>query len=157
MADVYTQRDRSRIMALIKGKNTKPEKIVRTLLFKSGYRFRIHQNKLPGKPDIVLRKSRTIIFVHGCFWHGHTACSRASRPTSNVAFWNKKLDGNKERDKRFRRDLIRTGWKVLTVWECETRQPQELLPKLKKVFKWRAKTGITRELNPNASPKDRSF
>jgi DNA mismatch endonuclease (patch repair protein) len=119
-------------MALIKGKDTRPEKIVRTLLYKSGYRFRIHDRKLPGNPDIVLRKNRRIIFVHGCFWHGHRHCARASRPASNVAFWNKKLDENKERDKRFRRTLTRMGWKVLTVWECETRKPEKLLPKLRR-------------------------
>src|SRR5262245_5173159 len=132
MADIFTRQDRSRIMALVKGKNTKPEKTVRSLLFSSGYRFRLHDRKLPGNPDIVLRKYRKIVFVHGCFWHGHKDCSRAARPSSNVLFWNKKLDKNKERDERFQRMLKRDGWKVLTIWECETRKTQKILAKLKR-------------------------
>jgi DNA mismatch endonuclease (patch repair protein) len=96
-----------------------------------GFRFRLHQRYLPGNPDIVLPRHGRVIFVHGCFWHGHKKCSRSKRPTTNKRFWNKKLDGNIERDRRFQIELRRLGWKVLVVWQCETRTPETLLGKLK--------------------------
>ena len=108
------------MMSRVKGRDTRPEKLVRSLLHRMGYRFRLHRKDLPGKPDVVLPKHRKIVFVHGCFWHGHEGCRRASRPKSNVEFWNRKIDANIERDARAQRELESSGWKILTVWQCET-------------------------------------
>ena len=132
MPDVFSKEKRSWIMSRVKGRDTKPEILVRSFLHRMGYRFRIHRRDLPGNPDIVLPRFGKVVFVHGCFWHGHKACPRSKRPTTNEDFWNKKLDGNIERDKRFRLELRRMGWKVLVVWECETRKPEKLLRKLER-------------------------
>jgi DNA mismatch endonuclease (patch repair protein) len=132
MTDVFTKDKRSWIMSRVKGRDTKPEILVRSLVHRMGFRFRLHRRDLPGKPDIVLPRHKKVIFVHGCFWHGHKQCSRSKRPTTNERFWNKKLDGNIERDKRFRRKLHRMGWKVVVVWQCETRNPEKLLQKLER-------------------------
>lgn len=117
-------------MSRVKGKNTTPERVVRGILHRLGFRFRLHRRSLPGKPDIVLAKRRTVIFVHGCFWHGHSGCSRASRPSSNVAFWNAKLDLNHRRDEKVRRELRTLGWRVVVVWECQTRDEESLRGRL---------------------------
>lgn len=106
-------------MSKIKGKNTKPEMILRSELFKQGFRFRIHQNDLPGKPDIVLSKYRTVIFVHGCFWHYHKDCSEGRIPSSNSEVWRIKLLKTVSKDINNTNLLIGLGWKVLVVWECE--------------------------------------
>ena len=132
MTDVFSKDKRSWIMSRVKGRDTKPETLVRSFVHRMGFRFRLHQRDLPGKPDIVLPRHNKVIFVHGCFWHGHKQCPRSKRPTTNERFWNKKLDGNIERDKRFRRKLRRTGWKVLVVWQCETRNLEKLLEKLER-------------------------
>lgn len=121
-------------MSRISGKNTKPELIVRSLLHNLGYRFRLHRIDLPGKPDITLPKYKKVIFVHGCFWHGHKGCKRSRRPTTNEKFWNKKLAGNMERDKRYYRDLRAMGWQILIVWECDTKNTEKLMHKLKRLF-----------------------
>jgi len=117
-------------MSRIGGKNTKPELLVRSILHKMGYRFRLHRNDLPGKPDITLPKYKKVIFVHGCFWHGHADCSRSKRPTTNIKFWRDKLDKNIERDKTLENDLKALGWKVLVVWSCEVKDPVRLKNKL---------------------------
>jgi DNA mismatch endonuclease (patch repair protein) len=96
-----------------------------------GYRFRLHRKDLPGHPDIVLPKHRAAVFVHGCFWHGHPGCRRAARPTSNEAFWNTKIDRNIERDAQAQDELVSRGWKVLVVWQCETRDPRSLENRLR--------------------------
>jgi DNA mismatch endonuclease, patch repair protein len=119
VADKFTPEERSRIMARVKGRDTKPEKIVRSLLHAMGYRFRLHRKDLPGKPDIVLPKHKKVIFVHGCFWHGHPSCRRAARPTSNVNFWNTKIDGNISRDSAAQAALTSQGWQYLILWQCE--------------------------------------
>ncbi|HOX38615.1 MAG TPA: very short patch repair endonuclease [Candidatus Brocadiia bacterium] len=106
-------------MARVKGKNTKPEKVVRSLLHKMGYRFRLHVSSLPGNPDIVLPRHRKIVFVNGCFWHGHKKCRKGALPKSNPEFWAKKLAQNVKRDVRVRRQLRGNGWRILTLWECE--------------------------------------
>lgn len=116
-------------MSRIKGFDTKPEILVRSLVHRMGFRFRIHRRDLPGNPDIVLPKHGKIIFVHGCFWHGHRRCPRAKRPKTNKAFWNKKLDMNIKRDKDLQKKLRYKGWKVLVVWQCETKKPEKLLGK----------------------------
>ena len=118
-------------MARVKGRNTKPEKVVRSLLHGMGYRFRLHRKELPGKPDVVLPKYRKVVFVHGCFWHGHYGCRRAARPSSNTEFWNTKIDGNMERDRRSVISLESLGWRALTVWECELRDKESLKETLK--------------------------
>jgi DNA mismatch endonuclease (patch repair protein) len=132
MADVFTPEKRSAIMARIKGQNTKPEILVRKLVHSLGYRFRLHQQKFPGKPDLVLQRHAKIVFVHGCFWHGHKGCSRAALPASNTAFWEKKIGGNRARDIKVRRKLTRSGWKTLVVWQCQTRNIEKLSERLKR-------------------------
>ena len=132
MTDVFSKEKRSWIMSRVKGRDTKPEILVRSLVHLMGFRFRIHRRDLPGNPDIVLPRYGKVIFVHGCFWHGHKRCPRSKRPSTNKGFWNKKLDENIERDKRFRRKLRRMGWKVLVVWQCEIRKPEKLLGKLER-------------------------
>jgi DNA mismatch endonuclease (patch repair protein) len=117
-------------MASVKGRDTKPERIVRSLLHALGYRFRLHRKDLPGKPDIVLPKHKKVVYVHGCFWHGHPSCPRAARPTSNVEFWNRKLDGNIARDAAAQRALLKLGWRHLVVWQCETRDLHSLALRL---------------------------
>ncbi len=113
-------------MAQVKSENTSPELAIRKLLHRLGFRFRLHRKDLPGKPDIVLPKHKTVIFVHGCFWHGHLGCKRASRPTSNTDFWNKKLDRNIERDRAAREELEKIGWRVMTIWECEIKDTEKM-------------------------------
>jgi DNA mismatch endonuclease (patch repair protein) len=113
--------ERSRIMRSVKGKDTTPELVVRRWLHAHGYRFRLHRKDLPGRPDIVLPGRRALIFVHGCFWHGHD-CPRGDRqPKANADYWRKKIDGNIARDRRHLDALAEMGWRTLIVWECETR------------------------------------
>lgn len=126
MPDKFTPQKRSAIMAHVKNRNTAPELIVRKLLHRKGYRFRLHRKDLPGKPDIVLTKYRTVIFVHGCFWHSHPSCSRAARPQSNVEFWNEKLDKNQRRDALAYDKLESMGWRILVIWQCETKNLETL-------------------------------
>jgi len=114
---------RSWNMAQVKGKDTTPERQVRSILHSLGFRFRLHRRDLPGTPDIVLPKWKTIIFVHGCFWHRHPGCKKASIPTSNAAFWTAKFRRNKLRDKANVKRLTNLGWRVIIIWECELRQP----------------------------------
>ena len=109
-------------MAGIRGKGTKPEIVVRRALFAQGFRFRLHRSDLPGGPDIVLPRRKVAIFVHGCFWHQHAGCRFAKLPSSNADFWRNKLDGNVQRDRRAIEALRSAGWRVLTVWECVTRE-----------------------------------
>ena len=110
---------RSRNMSAIKSKNTKPEIKVRKVLHSMGYRFRLHSKDLPGSPDIVLPKYKTVIFVHGCFWHRHQNCKYASTPKTRQEFWNKKFNENINRDKLNQENLSSKGWKIIVVWECE--------------------------------------
>ncbi|WP_456705121.1 very short patch repair endonuclease [Bradyrhizobium sp. USDA 4449] len=112
---------RSANMARIGPRDTKPEIAVRRALHQLGYRFRLHRTDLPGKPDVVLPRHRTIFLIHGCFWHRHPGCRFAYMPKSRVDFWRRKFDGNVERDARVRKALQEGGWKVWIVWECETR------------------------------------
>jgi DNA mismatch endonuclease (patch repair protein) len=117
-------------MSHISGKNTQPELLVRSLLHTMGYRFRLHRKDLPGKPDITLPKYRKVIFIHGCFWHGHTDCPRAKRPTTNKKFWLEKLDKNRVRDKESIYKLKELGWEVLVIWTCEVNDTLKLKNKL---------------------------
>jgi len=119
--DTLSKDKRSWNMSRIKGKDTKPELIVRSILHQLGYRFRLHRKDLPGRPDIVLKKYRAVIFVHGCFWHRHEGCRFAYEPKSRQEFWRKKFRENIARDKEKRIELEKLGWKVHVIWECETR------------------------------------
>jgi len=112
-------------MSRIRSKNTKPEILVRKWLHKQGFRFRLHQKDLPGKPDIVLPKYRTVIFVHGCFWHRHPGCKRTTTPSTNTEFWEEKFRKNVDRDVRNRETLEALGWKVIVVWECEVKDSEQ--------------------------------
>ncbi|MDR1898072.1 MAG: DNA mismatch endonuclease Vsr [Prevotellaceae bacterium] len=118
MPDIYSKQKRSDIMSHISGKETKPEILVRKFLFANGFRFRKNVKELPGKPDIVLPKYKTAIFIHGCFWHGHT-CKRGTLPGTNIEFWKNKIGGNIERDKRDMVELEKRGWNVIVIWQCE--------------------------------------
>jgi DNA mismatch endonuclease (patch repair protein) len=121
MTDVVDRATRSRMMAGIRSRDTKPELVIRKYLHAAGLRFRLSPSHLPGKPDIVLPKYRTAVFVHGCFWHQHAGCKFLARPASNRQFWADKLGANVARDKRVRRQLRKLGWNVIVVWECQTR------------------------------------
>ena len=123
--DVHDKKTRSYNMSRIKGKNTKPEEIVRKYLFSKGFRYRKNYKKLPGKPDIVLPRYKTVIFVHGCFWHGHPGCKYAYTPKSNAEFWINKISSNRERDVITKHKLEESGWKVIIVWECELRHEKD--------------------------------
>lgn len=124
--DRFTPSQRSDMMSKVRGKNTRPEERVRSILHRLGFRFRLHRKDLPGTPDIVLPKYGTVIFVHGCFWHRHPGCKKASMPQTNKEFWERKLARNVERDAEVSEKLTRIGWRVLVVWECELKNPGAL-------------------------------
>lgn len=128
--DTLTPRQRSERMALVRGKDTKPELIVRSLIHGLGYRYRLHWRELPGTPDLVFTSKRKVIFVHGCFWHRHANCSLARLPKSRKEFWETKLQGNVERDARNMRALKRDGWRVLLIWECELKDMSRLTKRI---------------------------
>lgn len=135
MADTVSKEQRSLNMSLIRSKETKPEVFVRSVLHRLGFRFRKNVKNLSGKPDIVLPKYKTVIFVHGCFWHQHKGCKRATIPKSNIDYWIPKLKGNIERDAQHKADLEIHGWIVAVIWECETKKTDELIEKLKNILK----------------------
>ena len=119
MADHLSKERRSWNMSRIRGRDTIPERKLRSYLHRLGFRFRVHETKLPGKPDVVLPKYRTVIFVHGCFWHRHDGCKHAATPKSNEFFWLEKFRGTLERDERNSNALRKLGWQVIIAWECE--------------------------------------
>ena len=121
MTEKLTKEQRSWNMSRVRSVDTNPEKIVRSWLHLNGWRFRLHDKTLPGSPDIVMKKYGTVIFIHGCFWHSHKGCRRATIPKTNREFWEKKLKGNLERDKKAREQLSQMGWKVIVIWECEVK------------------------------------
>lgn len=132
MVDIVSPEVRSRMMSGIKGKNTRPEIVVRQAAHRMGLRFRIHRKDLPGKPDLVFPKHRTVVFVQGCFWHRHD-CRLAAVPKTRPEFWEAKLKANVDRDLRNRTQLELLGWKVIEIWECETREAKSLLSKLLRI------------------------
>ena len=119
-------------MSKVRGRDTKPELFVRRWLHLQGFRFRLHRADLPGKPDIVLPRYHSVVFVHGCFWHGHKGCSRSALPASNRTYWETKIGRNIERDQRNLRRLRRLGWRVITLWECCLKEEQALEKRLRK-------------------------
>lgn len=130
MTDIISKEKRSWNMSRIRSKDTKPELVVRSLLHRMGYRFRLHRKDLPGKPDIVLPRYKTVIFVNGCYWHRHKNCKYAYNPKSRTEFWQKKFRGTVERDKQNRQELKKLGWKVIVIWECQSRNIKTLRNKL---------------------------
>ncbi|SEP36767.1 very short patch repair endonuclease [Mucilaginibacter sp. OK283] len=119
MTDIHSAQVRSYNMSRVKNKNTKPELLVRRFLFSKGYRYRLHDKKLPGKPDIILPKYKTVIFVNGCFWHGHESCKYYTIPKTRTEWWIKKINGNIFNDRLVRDTLKKSGWKIVDVWGCE--------------------------------------
>lgn len=130
MVDVFTKAKRSALMARIRGRNTQPELVVRKIAHSLGYRFRLHRRDLPGTPDLVFPGRRSVVFVHGCFWHAHPGCKLAARPKTRPEFWQAKLEGNRRRDEAAIRELRRFGWRVLVVWECQLRKADRLVQRL---------------------------
>jgi DNA mismatch endonuclease, patch repair protein len=139
MVDNRTPESRSGLMSRIGPKNTAPEMMVRRLLHKMGYRFRLHRKDLPGKPDIVLPRRKAVIFVHGCYWHGH-GCSKGRLPKSNVDYWHAKIEQNRLRDQQKSSQLEALGWRVLTVWQCELKDISPLAVVLQKFVEKAQKT-----------------
>lgn len=137
MPDIVSPEVRSRMMSGIRGKDTEPELRVRRFLHSRGFRYRLHDRRLPGRPDIVLPRYRTVVFVHGCFWHQHPGCRLAARPATRGEFWAQKLNGNTIRDCRQQDALKEAGWQVEVVWECESRNRLEQL-----VGKLQAASGV---------------
>ncbi|MBP5619405.1 MAG: DNA mismatch endonuclease Vsr [Bacteroidaceae bacterium] len=125
MADRMTPEQRHQCMSRIRAKNTRPELIVRKYLFSRGFRYRLYNKRLPGKPDIILRKYRTVIFVNGCFWHGHEGCRFFRLPNTNFDFWRHKIELNQARDLRERIDLRNLGWHVIQIWECQLKPKEQ--------------------------------
>lgn len=130
MVDIVSKEKRSEMMAGIRGKDTTPEIILRKFLHKNGYRFRLHGKKLHGRPDLVLPKWKTVIFVHGCYWHGHVNCELFRLPKTRTEFWKNKIEGNRERDARKAAALVEAGWKVVCVWECAITKKRRLSEEL---------------------------
>ena len=137
MTDIVDPATRSRMMSGITAKNTKPELIIRKLLFNSGFRYRLHNRSLQGTPDIVLKKYRAVIFVNGCFWHGHN-CHLFRLPKSRTDFWKKKIESNIERDARNRKILVEEGWRIGLIWECAVKGKERLDPEylIKDISQW---------------------
>lgn len=133
MADMFSREKRTWIMSRIRSSDTQPERFIRRMLHGLGYRFRLQRNDLPGRPDIVLPKYRTVIFVHGCFWHGHD-CSEGRRPLTNTQYWNAKIDRNVKRDALRVREYRRIGWKRIVVWTCELEHPDRIERRLGKLL-----------------------
>lgn len=132
--DIVTTEQRSRLMSMIKGKNTKPEMLVRSVCHELGLRYRLHRKDLPGKPDLVFPKHRLCIFVNGCFWHRHPGCKYAYTPKSRLYFWLPKLAKNVERDLDAQQALNARGWRVVVIWECRTKSREVLRTEIQKIF-----------------------
>ena len=151
MTDLISKEKRSYIMSMIKGKNTKPEIIVRKYLFHCGFRFRVNVKRLPGTPDIVLRKYKTAIFVNGCFWHGHEGCPEFRPPRTRVEWWTEKLNRNKARDARVREELRAMGWNTMVIWECQLK-PKERQATLENVVRLLEKTYVESTYHAKFTP-----
>lgn len=141
MVDVHSREQRRRNMAAIKGKDTKPEMVVRRLVYRLGYRYRLHSRDLPGRPDLLFRSRRKVIFVHGCFWHMHECRYGQVEPQTNARFWQEKRQANVQRDRRQVMALESEGWHVLVVWECQTRDDERLTGMLTKFLETRSPRG----------------
>lgn len=136
--DRLSTKRRSWLMSRVRGKDTRPEIMVRTVAHGLGLRYRLHQESLPGRPDLVFKKHNIVIFVHGCFWHRHPGCRKAGFPKSNVEFWREKFERTIKRDARTMKSLRESGWKVEVVWECETKNVDQVREKLIGMFELRS-------------------
>jgi len=136
MTDFMTPQQRSKAMSKVKGYNTKPERVIRSCLHRQGFRFRINSPNLPGKPDIVLKKYKAVIFVHGCFWHNHNECKKSKLPNTRKDFWKDKITRTVVRDQKIIFDLTKQGWRVAIVWECGTIKANVLKKTVKKLSEW---------------------
>ena len=134
ITDILTKERRSELMSRVRSKETKPERIVRRFLFSQGFRYRLHDKRYPGTPDLVLPKYKTFVLIHGCFWHGHENCRAAGLPESNREFWESKLTRNKERDLAVLGELEQSGWQVITVWECEIKSVRKRVIRLERLI-----------------------
>lgn len=152
MVDTVDRHTRSRMMSGIRGKDTKPELAVRSSLHRHGFRFRLHKDDLPGKPDLVLRRYRLAIFVNGCFWHRHQGCFYATSPASRKQFWSEKLEANRQRDLLNRERLLEKGWRVLIIWECGLKHEADRFSEITEFIKG---PDTTREW-PETPPRVRS-
>lgn len=152
MVDVLTKKHRSWNMGRVRGKDTKPELLVRSVLHRNGYRFRLHAKGLPGKPDIVLAKHHTVVFVHGCFWHRHKRCPDATVPKSRTEFWVQKFADNVKRDAKNQTVLRKLGWTILIVWECETTKPDRLAIRLRREIDESSNKLFTRDKSVVSAP-----
>lgn len=149
MPNRISQEGRRRIMQAIQGRNTAPERQVRSFIHRAGLRFRLHRRDLPGVPDIVLTSCRAVIFVHGCFWHQHNRCENAAMPRTNTEYWRTKFRRNRDRDKRHREQLVRDGWRVIVIWECQTNRTRlaRLVDRLDRIKSGRMLLGPSRRLD----------
>ena len=136
MTDIIDKQTRSRMMAGIKGKDTKPELVLRRALHARGFRYRLHSKNVPGRPDLVFPKHHAIVFVHGCFWHRHEGCRYTTTPSTRPEFWQAKFDSNVIRDAAIRDQLIETGWRVATVWECSLRKTDQMATTVELLSTW---------------------
>ena len=141
MADTLTKRERSARMALVRGRDTEPEKVLRAIVRGLRFRARLHDKSLPGTPDLVIPTRRSVLFVHGCFWHRHSGCALARLPKSRLDFWLPKLEANRKRDQRTRRALSRLGWRSIVVWECQLRETEKVRRRIAKFLSTRRKIG----------------
>jgi DNA mismatch endonuclease (patch repair protein) len=130
MSDVFSPEKRSQVMRRVRGRDTRPERKVRSLLTRMGLRYRLHRRDLPGSPDVVFAKKRVALFVHGCFWHGHDCARGARTPKTNADYWIRKIGRNRDRDAEVQRRLAESGWRALVVWECELRDEARLAERL---------------------------
>lgn len=136
MTDIVDQQTRSRMMAGIRGKDTKPELVLRRALHARGFRFRLHSKAVHGRPDLVLPKYRAVVFVHGCFWHRHEGCRYTTTPSTRQEFWQAKFTANVARDAAVRGKLLGNGWRVATVWECALRRPDQIVASIDSLSAW---------------------
>jgi DNA mismatch endonuclease, patch repair protein len=132
--DTFTTAERSAVMKRVRGKDTRPEMAVRSMVHRLGFRYALHRRDLPGNPDLVFPARDRVIFVHGCFWHGHSCRAGRNRPASNTNYWTAKLDRNQARDTTNRRLLKKLGWRILVIWECELRNPERLRSRIARFF-----------------------
>lgn len=151
MTDIVDRATRSLMMARIKSKNTKPELLIRSLLHKKGFRFRIHANKLPGRPDIIFPKFKAIIFINGCFWHGHKNCPLFRLPKTRVEFWENKIHRNQKNDEKNIKTLLNSNWRVAIVWECSIRgKNKDPAYVINKLTDWITSSNTFLEISGNA-------
>lgn len=135
MADIFSKIKRSEVMSKVTAKDTRPEVKVRKFLFSKGFRYRKNDKRFPGKPDIILPKYKTAIFVHGCFWHHHDNCRAAALPQTNCEFWKDKMETNVKRDRKNQKDLKELGWKIIIIWQCQIKNRELFEKTMKKVIK----------------------